>query len=63
MENFDITNGFPSGFLNAVTLTGTGSTLDVSGIIIDNVSALPQASSIYLDGAGVAYKLTQSARQ
>jgi hypothetical protein len=63
IENFDISNGFPSGILNSLALLQTGGSFDVSGIIIDNVSSSPQASSIYFDAAGVAYKLTQSALQ
>jgi hypothetical protein len=33
IENFNISNGFPSAILDAFTLAGTGSALDVSGII------------------------------
>jgi len=63
MENLNISSGFPSGVLNKLALPAATGSLDVSGIIIDNVSALAQASSIYFDGAGVAFKLTQSALQ
>jgi hypothetical protein len=63
MEGLNISSGFPSGVLNQLTIPLSGSLLDVSGIIIDNVSASAQASSIYFDGAGVAFKLTQSALQ
>jgi hypothetical protein len=63
MENLNISSGFPSAVLNRLTIPLSGSSLDVSGIIIDNVSALAQASSIYFDGAGSAFKLTQSALQ
>lgn len=63
IENFDITNGFPSGILNQLSLASTGSSFDVSGIIIDNVSSSAQASSIYFDALGTAYKLTQSSLQ
>lgn len=63
MESLNISSGFPSGVLNQLTIPLSGSSLDVSGIIVDNVSASAQASSIYFDGAGVAFKLTQSALQ
>jgi hypothetical protein len=63
IENFNISHGFPSGILNILTLPGTGSSFDVSGIIVDNVSSSAQASSIYFDATGTAYKLTQSALQ
>ncbi len=63
MENLNISSGFPSAVLNRLTLPAVVSSLDMSGIIIDNVSALAQASSIYFDGAGSAIKLTQSALQ
>lgn len=63
MENLNISSGFPSGVLNKLTIPAATGSLDVSGIIIDNVSALAQASSIYFDGAGIAFKLTQSALQ
>jgi hypothetical protein len=46
-----------------VTLLDTGSVFDVSGIIIDNVSSSPQASSTYFERVGSAYKLTQSSLQ
>jgi len=65
IESFDITNGFPSGILELTQLGGPG----VGGIIVDNVSASPQASSIYFEGsppAGTfpsAIKLTQSSLQ
>jgi hypothetical protein len=64
IESFDISNGFPSGVLNSYAL-GFGSTYSVSGIIIDNVSSSPQASSIYFDQQppGMAFKLTQSSLQ
>lgn len=63
MENLNISAGFPSGVLNKMTLSAATGSLDVGGIIIDNVSASPQASSIYFDAAGIAFKLTQSALQ
>jgi hypothetical protein len=63
MENLNISTGFPSGVLNKLTIPAAVSSLDLSGIIIDNVSASAQASSIYFDGAGIAFKLTQSALQ
>jgi len=63
MENLDISTGFPSGVLNKLTIPAATGPLDVSGIIIDNVSALAQASSIYFDASGIAFKLTQSALQ
>lgn len=63
MENLNISSGFPSGVLNTLTISAAVSSLDMSGVIIDNVSASAQASSVYFDGAGVAFKLTQSALQ
>lgn len=63
MEGLNITSGLPSGVLSSFTVPFTGSSLDISGIVVDNVSSLAQASSIYFVGNGVAYKLTQSALQ
>jgi len=67
IESFDISNGFPSQILNSHPLLTGGTSQSVSGIIIDNVSVLAQASSIYLEAtpnaSNSAIKLTQSALQ
>lgn len=68
IESFDISAGFPSAILSSHTLGTNGASLSVSGIIIDNVSSLAQASSIYFESLSVsstvsAIKLTQSALQ
>jgi len=58
--NFDITSSFPSAATDTVTETG-----GTGGIVIDNVSASNQASSIYfgtLTGS-TAVKLTQAGLQ
>lgn len=67
VESFDISHGFPSQILNSHTLSTGGTSQSVSGIIIDNVSVLAQASSIYFEAtpnaSNGAIKLTQSALQ
>ena len=63
MENLNISTGFPSSVLSTLTIPAANGSLDMSGIIIDNVSPLAQASSVYFDAAGIAFKLTQSALQ
>ena len=66
IESLDISNGFPSGILNSLTLGTNGTAFSVSGIIVDNVSPAAQASSIYFESfptgnfAQSAIKLTQS---
>ncbi len=69
IESFDISNGFPSGVLDFREL-GDGGEGGVSAIIVDNVSATPQASSIYFEAfpfppgtPNSAIKLTQSGLQ
>jgi len=58
--NFNITSGFPTGGSSAATEESTGT----SAIIVDNVSSVGQASSIYFgtlpSGSNEAIKLTQS---
>lgn len=70
IESFDISHGFPAGILNTRTLATNGAVNSVSGIIIDNVSSVPQASSIYFESfpqpsssPTSAIKLTQSGLQ
>jgi hypothetical protein len=69
IESFDISHGFPSGILSSNVLATGGTPFSVSGIIVDNVSSLAQASSIYFESsptgnpAQSAIKLTQSALQ
>jgi len=66
IESFDISNGFPSGILNSFVLGTPGAGGDVSGIVVDNVSSAPQASSIYFESlvpGSFAIKLTQSSLQ
>jgi hypothetical protein len=70
IESFDITNGFPSGILNAQPLATGGAYLNVSGLIVDNLSSLAQASSMYFEAVSPpvgtpasAFKLTQSSLQ
>jgi hypothetical protein len=70
LDSFDIRHGFPTGILNSRTLTTNGSTDSVSGIVIDNVSSSPQASSIYFEAftgtsptGWSAFKLIQSGLQ
>jgi hypothetical protein len=60
IESFDITSGFPSSTLNLYTplFSGPG-----DYIIVDNVSPLPQASSIYFETGQNAVKVTQSTLQ
>lgn len=67
IASFDITSGFPAAVSQARTEVG-----GTSGIVVDNVSSQPQASSIYFStlntttcgdgtsGGGCAVKLTQS---
>jgi hypothetical protein len=64
VESLDISSGFPSAILSSRVLGTSGSSLSVSGIIIDNVSSSAQASSIYLESfpqgsSQSAIKLTQ----
>ncbi len=68
IESFDISSGFPSAILSSRALGTSGSSLSVSGIIIDNVSSSAQASSIYFESfpqgsSQSAIKLTQSGLQ
>src|SRR6266446_6690662 len=67
IESFDISHGFPSQILNSHTLSTAGTSQSVSGIVIDNVSALAQASSIYFEAtpnaSNSAIKLTQASLQ
>jgi hypothetical protein len=64
IESLDISSGFPSAILSSRALGTSGSSLSVSGIIIDNVSSSAQASSIYFESfpqgsSQSAIKLTQ----
>ena len=63
VDSLDISNGFPSGVLTSYQLGTNGTVFSVSGLIMDNVSSSPQASSIYFEESGTAFKLTQSALQ
>ena len=69
IESFDISHGFPTGILSSYVLATNGTSFSVSGIIVDNVSSLAQASSIYFESSPTgnptqsAIKLTQSALQ
>jgi len=65
--SLDISHGFPAGILDSRTATD-GAAPSMSGIIVDNVSAAPQASSIYFESSpptssSRAFKLTQSGLQ
>lgn len=69
IESVDISNGLPSAVLNSYELGTGGGEFTVSALIIDNVSSLAQASSIYFEslplggGGQTAIKLTQLALQ
>jgi hypothetical protein len=65
IESVDISSGLPSAILSSHSLPTAGTSSSVSGIIVDNVSPLSQASSIYFESFTAsppesAIKLTQA---